>query len=257
MSWLPPGHSLSILTCFFRNGVLGVSRCWPPLVTGHILTGNSREWSNPVHPIEDPCFEESSWMFAACCFLRFSAYELENDCTYTYPLTYRTMVAVGERQIWPLHTIKRLLTNRWHSHEVVMFFQIRKTEAQLKPNLAIWQTCFDWFEALIISTNAGNKKKLAQLGMSSVGFVLRGQFDALFQYDSELMNPSNQDGRDLESRANAGCTSQFFKLGNEWIKLIQRYWNMTLIQDIKKKRWKLIWFAVYHLTILQAKIGFS
>lgn len=86
--------------------------------------------------------------------------------------------------------------------------------------------------------------------MSSVGSVLRGQFDALFQYDSELMNPSNQDGRDLESRANAGCTSQFFELGNEWINLIQRYWNMTLIQDIKKERLKLIWFAVYHLTTL-------
>lgn len=95
-----------------------------------------------------------------------------------------------------------------------MFFQIRQIKAQLK------QTCFDWFEALIISTNGGNKKKVGPAGDVSVGSVLRGQFDALFQYDSELMNPSNQDGRDLESRANAGCTSQFFELGNEWIKLI-------------------------------------
>lgn len=64
---------------------------------------------------EGKCIEGDYYIVAvyddpATCTISFSAYELENDCTYTYPLTY-------------------------------------------------------------------------------------SQFDALFQYDSELMNPSNQDGR--------------------------------------------------------------
>ena len=53
--------------------------------------------------------------------------------------------------------------------------------------MAVHQTCFDWFkvvisdqlQALTISTNAGNKKRLAQLGVSHYQLGLSSQVNLM------------------------------------------------------------------------------